>query len=160
MKKILSIVLIIISLALAQSGFAQSAINKNSFFNSMASGNSKQIDAQLAALKSVSGSDREAFEGALLMRKAGTLTIPAKKLSMFKLGHKKLESAISKNPGNIEYKFLRLMVQENAPRSLGYYKTISQDSKFVKDSFKNLPLATQNSVVSYSKKSKSLAGAF
>ena len=52
------------------------------------------------------------------------------------------------------------MVQENAPRSLGYYKTISQDSKFVKDSFKNLPAATQNSVVSYSKKSKSLAGAF
>lgn len=141
-------------------GFAQSGIDKSSFFNAMSSGNTKQIESQLQSLKSISGTDKEAFEGALLMRKSGTLAVPAKKLAMFKQGYKKLESAISKNPANVEYKFLRLMVQENAPRSLGYYKTISQDSKFVKDNYRTLSVATQNSVTSYSKKSKALSGAF
>lgn len=160
MKLFLNIFLIsFFSLSIA-SVFAQPGVNKSAFFNAMSSGNTQQIDVQLNALKSVSGTEREAFEGALLMRKAGTLTIPAKRLAMFKQGYKKLETAISKSPANVEYKFLRLMVQENAPRSLGYYKTINQDSKYVKDNFKTLPVATQTSVASYSKKSKALAGAF
>lgn len=160
MKTFLSLILIISFSTLFQTGFAQSGINKSSFFNAMETGNARQIDAQMAALNNVSGNDKEAFEGALLMRKAGTLSIPAKKLSMFKQGHKKLEAAISKSPANAEYKFLRLIVQENAPRSLGYYKSINQDSKFVKENFKNLPADTQNSVANYSKKSKALSGAF
>lgn len=160
MKLFFRLFLIVVFCVSIQSVFAQSGINKNAFFSAMASGSAKQIDGQLAALKNISGTDREAFEGALMMRKAGTLTVPAKKLAMFKQGYKKLETAISKAPANVEYKFLRLMVQENAPRSLGYYKTIGSDSKYIKDNFKTLSSATQTSVASYSKKSKALSGAF
>jgi len=160
MKKIFNSAFTAVLLLAFQTTFGQSGINKSTFFTAMASGSSKQIDAQMNALENVSGTDKEAFEGALLMRKAGTLAVPAKKLATFKQGHKKLEGAIAKDPGNAEYRFLRLMVQENAPRSLGYYKSIGHDSKFVKDNFKTLPSATQSSVTSYSNKSKSLAGAF
>jgi hypothetical protein len=139
---------------------AQSGIDKNSFFNAMASNNTNKIEAQLNELKKESGADKDAFEGAMLMRKAGTLTVPAKKLSTFKRGHKLLEAAIAKSPNNAEYRFLRLMVQENAPRSLGYYKSIDEDSKFIKDNFRTLSAATQNSVADYGKKSKALAGIF
>ncbi|MFV0606591.1 MAG: hypothetical protein ACK5NK_12190 [Niabella sp.] len=159
-RKIFVFILIFTVAFISKPIFAQTAINKADFFMAMSSSSQKKIDAQLAVLKKLSGTEKNAFEGALLMRKAGTLTIPAKKLAMFKDGHKKLEAVIAQYPGNAEYRFLRLMVQENAPRALGYYKSISQDSKFIKEQYKNLPEVTKNSISAYSKQSKSLAGAF
>lgn len=159
-KKIFSFILIAGFTLSVGISLAQSGINKSAFYSAMASSKAALMDAQLSALKNASGTDKEAFEGAMLMRKAGTLTIPAKKLALFKEGYRKLETAISKNPQNVEYRFLRLMVQENAPRSLGYHKAISQDSKFIMENFKNLPANTQNSIAGYSKNSKALAGVF
>lgn len=159
-KRIFTFVLIATISFTVTSAIARQGFDKNAFFSAMASSQVSSMDAQLNAVKNISGSDREAFEGAMLMRKAGMLSVPAKKLAMFKQGHKKLEAAIAKNPGNAEYRFLRLIVQENAPRSLGYYKNISQDSRMVKDYYKSLSAATQNNVASYSKKSKALSGAF
>lgn len=159
-KKIFSFILIAGFTLSVGISLAQSGINKSAFYSAMASSKAALMDAQLSALKNASGTDKEAFEGAMLMRKAGTLTIPAKKLALFKEGYRKLETAISKNPQNVEYRFLRLMVQENAPRSLGYHKAISQDSKFIMENFKNLPANTQNSIAGYSKNSKALAGIF
>lgn len=158
-KKIANTLLLIFLIA-AFSSAAQNGIDKKAYYNAFSSFNSGLIDGQLNAVKSISGTDKEAFEGAMLMRKAGTLSVPAKKLSSFKQGHKKLENAIAGNPSNPEYRFLRLLVQENAPRSLGYYKNIEQDSKFIKDNYKSLPLATQQALTNYSKKSNALAGAF
>lgn len=160
MNRFLRIILFFSFILAGTHAFGQSGIDRNSFFNAMSSNSVRLMDAQLSALKNQSGRDKEAFEGAMLMRKSGTLTVPAKKLAMFKQGHKKLEGAIGSNPGNIEYRFLRLMVQENAPRSLGYYKNIDQDSKWVKDNYKSLSAPIQQSVMSYSRKSKALAGAF
>lgn len=159
-KKIFSFILIAAFTLSVVTCLAQSGINKSAYYSAMSSSKAALMDAQLSALKSASGTDKEAFEGAMLMRKAGILTIPAKKLAMFKEGCRKLETAISKNPQNVEYRFLRLIVQENAPRSLGYHKAISQDSKFIRENFRNLPAMTQNSIAGYSKKSKALAGAF
>ncbi len=160
MNRIFKAVLFFVILLSANAGYGQSVIERNSFFTAMSSNSVRLMDAQLNSLKNASGTDKGAFEGAMLMRKSGTLAVPAKKLAMFKQGHKKLEAAISKEPGNAEYRFLRLIVQENAPRTLGYYKSISQDSKFIKDNFRTLNVATQSSVTGYSKKSKALAGAF
>lgn len=160
MKGVLKIALLISILIASQVVFGQSSIDKTSFFSAMASSNTRLMDAQLNTLKGFSGNEKEAFEGAMLMKKSGTLSVPAKKLAMFKQGYKKLETAIGHNPGNAEYRFLRLMVQENAPRSLGYYKNIVSDSKMVKESYKRLSTVTQKGIASYSKKSKALAGAF
>ena len=139
---------------------AQSGINKANCFDAMASSNISVLDAQLSSLSNVSNTDKEAFEGALLMRKAGVLKIPAQKLASFKKGHKQLEAAIAKAPHNAEYRFLRLIVQENAPKVLGYYRDMVADSKFIKDNYKLLPKETQQAVLIYSKKSTSLNGLF
>lgn len=154
-------ILVFMFLAVNSRGLtAQPALEKGSFYKAMGSANVKQMDTQLGLLKNIAGTDREAFEGAMLMRKSETLPIPAKKLALFRQGHKKLEAAIVKSPENAEYRFLRLMVQENAPRSLGYYKNIEQDGKFIKENYKSLAETTQHNVVVYSKKSKALAGYF
>lgn len=159
-KKLIANSLLFIFLLTAFCASAQNSIDKKAYYNAFSSANLGLIDGQLNVIKSISGTDKEAFEGAMLMRKAGTLSVPTKKLSLFKQGHKKLESAIAHNSSNPEYRFLRLMVQENAPRSLGYYKNIEQDSKFINNNYKSLPQSTQQVLVNYSKKSKALAGAF
>jgi len=46
---------------------------------------------------------------------------PISKLSTFKKGKLKLDSAIKADPKRVEIKFLRYSVQSNAPKFLGYY---------------------------------------
>lgn len=135
------------------------AQSKAAFYTALASSSVKTIDAQISQVTGyTTAAEAPAFIGALEMRKAGLVTVPAKKLSIFKQGHKKLESVIKANPKEAEYRFLRLMIQENAPKSLGYSKNITEDSKLIRDQFASLPAVTQQSVKSYSKKSKSLSG--
>ncbi|MGJ7031969.1 hypothetical protein [Niabella hirudinis] len=135
------------------------AQSKSAFYSALASSSVKTIEAQIGQLGLyASAAEKQAFTGALEMRKAGLLSVPAKKLSVFKQGHKKLEAAIAAHPNEAEYRFLRLMIQENAPKSLGYSKNIAEDSKMIRDQFAALPSVTQQSVKNYSKKSKSLSG--
>lgn len=135
------------------------AQSKSAFYSVLAGSSVKNIDAQIRQVSSyANATEARAYIGALEMRKAGLVAVPAKKLSIFKQGHKKLEAAIAAHPKDAEFRFLRLMIQENAPRSLGYSKNIAEDSKMIRDQFAALPSVTQQSVKNYSKKSKSLSG--
>lgn len=135
---------------------AQTGIEKEALYNALAGGQPVNVDKQLVAIKNIKGSDKAAFEGALLMRKSGSLKTPAQKLNMFKQGHKRLESAISNDPGNLEYRFLRLMIQEHAPKILNYKGNISADSQLIKQGFKSLQPSLQTIIANYSKTSKAL----
>src|SRR5207253_3424423 len=100
--------------------------------------------------------DKPAFEGALLMKKAELANGPGKKLNLFKDGHKKLEAAIKKDDDNAEYRFLRLMIQEHAPKMLGYKEDLQKDSAYIRQSYKKLPAEVQEAIINYSKTSKIL----
>lgn len=133
-------------------------LKKKTFYSALSSGSISELDKQVAAAKGLKGNDIPAFEGALMMRKSGSLKIPAQKLTMFKKGYKLLEGAISKEPANTEYRFLRLMIQENAPKIVGYYKNIAEDVNVVKSNYKSLSAETQQAILAYSKSSKVLTG--
>lgn len=90
------------------------------------------------------------------MKKAGLVKNVKSKLKLFKEGHHKLEEAIEKDNSNIEYRFLRLIIQENAPDILNYNKDIKKDSAFIKENYKNLPVVVRDAIEDYSKKSKVL----
>jgi len=127
----------------------------------MASDKKADVEAELNRLQRGGIAGLDAYVGALTMKKAGFAGIPAKKLNLFKSGHRKLESAIKNERENAEYRLLRLMVQENAPTVLGYKNDIKADSEYIRKSFKNLPEDIQQVIVDYSKKSKILkAGDF
>ena len=93
------------------------------------------------------------------MKKAGLISGAGKKLNTFKDGHKKLEASLQKDSGNTEYRFLRLMIQENAPGILGYKDDLKKDSEYIRKNFKNLPQEAKNAVIDYSKNSKILRSA-
>ncbi len=54
-----------------------------------------------------------------------------KRIENLKIGGKQLESLISKNPNNAELRMIRLSLQENLPKIVGYYKNINEDKEFL-----------------------------
>lgn len=130
--------------------------DKAAFYSVMASGNMQEIDAEISIVQGAILKEKEGYEGALMMRKAGLLTRPKEKLAVFKSGYLKLESALAKDSSNGEYHFLRLTIQEHAPRVVKYYKDQENDRQHVYRSFKSLSPIVQQAILDYSKHSKIL----
>ena len=130
-------------------------LNRTSFYKAMQSDNKTLVDAQITALNSPASANN-AFLGAMTMRRAGIGGNPASKLKLFKKGHKLLEAAIEQDPNNTEFRFLRLMIQENAPGILGYKVDEEKDSEFIRKTYKTLPEDLQKTIADYNKKSKVL----
>lgn len=130
--------------------------NKPAYYQVMENGNIESVDKQLRIIESNTGINKEAYAGAMLMKKAGLVKGAGKKLNVFKDGHKKLEAAIEKDKENAEWHFLRLLIQENAPKILGYRSDIDKDATLIQASFKKLAPEVQSAVLDYRKKSNSL----
>jgi hypothetical protein len=125
--------------------------DKEAFYNAMASGDISTIDNELEITKG-----REGYEGALLMKKAGLVKKPKDKLKFFKAGRKKLETALLSDNENIEFHFLRLAIEEHAPKIVKYRNDINKDKELVVKNFRNLPAAVQHAILDYCKNSKVL----
>jgi hypothetical protein len=132
---------------------------RNAFYAAMKSQDIKTVDVQLELLEKDSSSDNAAFQGALLMKKAGLVKGPFKKLKLFKQGHSSLEAALEKNSNDPEIRFLRLMIQENAPGILNYNDDIKSDVAAIQVAFKNMPEDLRQIILEYSKTSHALTPA-
>ena len=130
--------------------------DKSSFYIVMASGSAEDINVELTKVAATSIPEKEAYEGALLMKKAGLVKKAADKLKIFKAGYILLESALKNDSTNGEYHFLRLTIQEHAPRTARYYKDLKKDSLYIQNTFKDLSPVVQKAIIDYSKNSKIL----
>lgn len=130
--------------------------DKEAFYNAMAASDINSINNQLAVVKASSINEKEAYEGALLMKKAGLVTKAQEKLSLFKQGRTKLEAAIKKDKDNAEFSFLRLIIQEHAPKVVEYRNNIDADVSTIRSNFKTLHPVVQQAINDYTKKSKVL----
>lgn len=137
--------------ALALAG--QVAFDRSAFYAAMASSKLDVINEQLAVIKGSTIAEKEAYEGALLMKKSGLVEKAKEKLSLFKSGRAKLESSISRDKQNTEFRFLRLIIQEHAPKIVNYRSELETDSKQIRTNFKTLPDVVQQAIMDYSKKS-------
>jgi hypothetical protein len=131
-------------------------IDKARFYSAMASGNLEEIDKELTVAAASTIKEKEAYMGALLMRKAGLLTRAKEKLATFKSGYARMERSISLDSANIEYRFLRLIIQEHAPRVVHYDKDREKDSRAIIQSFPTLPPVLQKAILNYCPHSKLL----
>ena len=121
----------------AQGENSNQNFDKAAFYNAMSSGNLENINEVLSLLNTSTITEKEAYEGALLMRKSGLLEIPGEQLKYFKKGRIKLETALLKDSSNGEYHFLRLTIQEHAPKIVKYRKELETDKQFLIKSFKS-----------------------
>ncbi len=100
--------------------------------------------------------DKEAFAGTLQMKKAGLLKVPKEKLDNFKRGATKLEMVLRSDTSNVEHRFLRLIIQEHAPKIVKYRSKIDDDATFIKTNYKALSPEVQKILIDYSQTSKAL----
>ena len=73
-----------------------------------------------------------AFVVSLQMKQAKYKTFPWSKLAVFNKEKKRLNALIETNPNNVHLRYVRLVIQENTPKILGYNKNIKEDKSFLK----------------------------
>ena len=133
---------------------AQQGLDRTAFYKALSSEELLLIDAQMNSFKN--NKSLKGYEAALLMRKAGLVSGINQKYSLFKSGAKQLDESIKLKPADTELRFLRLMIQEQAPRILNYRSNLEEDVKIVTNGFKDLPKETQHAIVGYCKNSSEL----
>ena len=103
------------------------------------SGESKELTLKFFdELHYVSENDRavlRAYKGASIALKARFEKGTKNKTAMFKQGVSYIENALSEAPENIEIRFIRLTIQQNAPKILKYKSNIEEDKNFILNNF-------------------------
>jgi hypothetical protein len=88
-----------------------------------------------------------AYLGAFQTIWANHVFNPASKLSTFNKGRSAIETALMKEPDNIEIRFIRFSVQKNCPSLLGYSSNIAADKKFLTDNLAKITSAQLKKMV-------------
>lgn len=129
---------------------------KVEFYEVMKSGTLKTITNELEAIKAAPEKERDGYEGALLMKKAGLLKKAKDRLASFKQGRIKLETALLADPENTEFHFLRLAIEEHAPKIVKYHSDIEKDKAMVIKNFNSQSPAVRHAILDYCENSKVL----
>lgn len=135
----------------------QQKLDKAAFYEVMDRGNLDAVEKEIDVVNNSSSTEKDGYVGALLMRKADLQKLPAQRLKSFKAGRIKFDTAIAADADNVEFHFLRLAIQEHAPKIVKYNKDIESDKKTVIKGYKSLAPAVQHAIVDYTKKSKVLS---
>ena len=138
---------------------ANAQLDRKAIYNALAGDSKELVQKQLDGIENMKeSSEVKAFKGALQMKAAQFQKTAKDKMTLFNSGKKVLESEIKSNDGNVEYRFLRLLIQENAPKQLKYNGKIEEDAAAVIVGYSKLKESAKTAVESYAKKSASLKG--
>lgn len=100
--------------------------------------NAEQLFDKLSSVTEEDSAILNAYKGAAYTLKAKHEKGVKGKLSWFKQGKLLLENALLRDTTNIEIRCLRLGIQENTPRILGYKKNIEEDKNFIMIHYKEI----------------------
>jgi len=150
---------LILMLVSAVSLSTYSQLDRKAIYSALASESKEIVQKQLDVVQGMKeSSEVKAFKGALQMKAAQFQKTAKDKMSLFNAGKKILESEIKSNDANVEYRFLRLLIQENAPKQLKYDGNIEEDVMSIVSGYSKLKESTKTAIESYAKKSASLKG--
>ncbi len=148
---------ILLLFAILNLAFVNISFDRKEYYEVLSGSSLEAIDSLLVKLDNeASSSQIIAYKGTLFMKKSSFLKSPGKKMELFKKGMQLLESEINKSPENVEYRFLRLSVQENVPPFLKYQKDIKKDKEMIIREYKKLDDELKRIIIEYSKESKIL----
>ena len=130
---------------------------RNAYYEVLKSGNKKQLLLAIDNIPNVGSQNlKKAFLGALYCKLASCQSKVTDKIRDFKKGAELLESSISHEPSNIELRFLRLIIQENAPPILHYNTQIENDCLLIKNAFSRQTNELKLIITDYAKSSGKL----
>ena len=76
------------------------------------------------------------------------------KKDLVKEGALLIEAAIEREPTNVEFRLVRLIIQENTPKIVGYYKNIDSDKKLIIKQYDQQSTAVKKWIKTYAEQSK------
>jgi hypothetical protein len=151
MTKFLTLIFLLFSI----SSFA--AIDRKAFYAAMSGDDATAIASVKKQLNAAAESaDKRAMLGALLMKESQFEKTSKLKLEKFNQGKVALEAEIKKQSSNTEFRFLRLLIQENAPKILKYNSSISSDASHIVSNLSKTSSTLKTTIMEYAKSSKSL----
>jgi hypothetical protein len=155
-RRIIFALLLVLPGLIVLSQSSQQKLDKAAFYAVMDRGNLDEVNKEIEVVITSSSPEKEGFAGALLMRKAGLVKLPAQKLKFFKAGRIKFDTEIAADKDNVEYYFLRFAIQEHAPKIVKYRSDIEADKQIIIKAYKNLSPVVQHAIMDYTKNSKLL----
>lgn len=128
-------------------------VDKDQFYDVFLSESKERIQKLINEYDKNTENDSQinVYKGALFIKLASFINVPAKKLENFKRGKALLENEISNKPSNIEFRFIRLILQEQTPPILKYKSNIQEDKRLIKSHFKLVDAKLKKRIVDYSK---------
>ena len=143
--------------ALLWSFNSSASIDKTVYFAAFSSNDLVKIKAERVRIEKMNtSSEKKAYLGAILMKESQFLSSAKEKLAQFNKGKVLLEAEITANQSVVEYRFLRLMIQENCPKILKYTSKIQEDSRIVAKEFAKQTGSVKSIILIYSKSSPAL----
>ncbi len=112
----------------------------------------------IAAADKQSSSDPviSAYKAAADILEAKVTTEKNKRKSFVKSGASHLESIIKSNPNNTELRVIRMSVQENIPKIVGYSKNLKEDKVFILSNYSKQNAALKTYIKKFALQSKTM----
>jgi len=129
-------------------GMFSNTISRKEYYAVFKGNSITEMESLVSQLEKTYG--QKAYLGALKMKLSGLQKGSSTKLKTFKEGRKLLETEIINDSKNIEWRFLRLAVQENAPKIVKYSKNLNEDKEFISTYFSSSSLELQKIIKDYS----------
>ena len=137
-------------------GMFSNTISRKEYYAVFKGNSITEMESLVSQLEKTYG--QKAYLGALKMKLSGLQKGVNTKLNTFKEGRELLEAEITKQPKNIEWRFLRLAVQENAPKIVRYSDNLNEDKDFIALNFSSAPFDLQKIIKDYTASSTVLKG--
>ena len=140
-----------------QSGDLETLRNAYSKANSSTEGAKNFIE--IADKKSSSDPVIAAYKAAAVILEAKVTTEKNKRKTFVKSGATSLEALIKNNPNNTELRLIRMSVQENIPKIVGYNKNLKEDKTFIINNYAKQTAALKTYIRKFAMQSKTMTAA-
>ncbi|MBK1895075.1 hypothetical protein [Chryseobacterium paridis] len=127
---------------------------RNSYAKANQSNANTQTFINVAEKQSASDPITSGYKAAAQIMEAKVTTEKGKRKSFVKTGATSLENVIKSNPNNIELRLIRLSVQENIPKIVGYHSSLKDDKAFILSNYSKQNSALKSYIQKFAAQSK------
>ena len=129
---------------------------RNSYSKANLSNDNAKNFIDLADKKTSSDPIISAYKAAAKILEAKITTEKNKRKSFVKTGANNLESIIKSNPNNAELRVIRMSVQENIPKIVGYNKNLKEDKIFLISNYSKQNAELKSYIKQFAAQSKTI----
>ncbi|WP_312074750.1 hypothetical protein [Chryseobacterium sp.] len=129
---------------------------RNAYSKANLSNDGAKSYIEIADKKSSSDPVISGYKAAAQILEAKVTTEKNKRKTFVKNGATNLETLIKSNPNNVELRVIRMSVQENIPKIVGYSKNLKEDKTFIISNYPKQNAALKTYIRKFAMQSKTM----